>query len=139
MRACALLLAMLSLGLAPAPLPKPDPTKTDLKLFQGKWVRARLVIDGKPVTETVTTITITGARMQFPAAEDVWELTLDATRAPKTLESRGRGMTFYGLYRLEGDTLTMCCRQGMTAADRPRNFDDARAGTWVQVFQRQKR
>jgi uncharacterized protein (TIGR03067 family) len=136
--------AVLSLAFAPAPFPRPgkrDTNDSDLKKLQGAWVRARLTMNGRSNADS-TPITITGQRMQFPVPSDAWTLTLDVTKKPKTIDARqiGNGRNvFWGIYRLEGDTLTICWRHNVTEDQRPTTFDESAAGVWFQVYKRQKR
>jgi uncharacterized protein (TIGR03067 family) len=137
------------LAFAPAPLPKPpppDPNKADLKAMQGKWTRTLLIVDGRTTRKlrgAEVTATIKGDRMVY-SARDVWELTLDAKASPKRIDSKGAvpnvgNYLFLGVYRLEGDKLTICCREAQGGkGKRPADFDPAQRGVWLQVFERIK-
>ena len=133
-----------SLAFAPAPFPRPtrrDTSESDLKKLQGAWVRVTMTINGQPGAQN-TPITITGTRMQFPSAGDAWTITLDTSKRPKTLDARRIGSptnVFWGVYRLEGDTLTICWRHNVTEDKRPTDFDGSKSGIWYQVYKRQKR
>jgi uncharacterized protein (TIGR03067 family) len=104
-----LLLAVgLSLAFAPAPFPRPakrDPNKEDLKKIQGTWQepggfvwvirgsRLKFVVGGKTISE--------------------WQITLDAGKKPKQFDlhwraGSGQGVSPLGIYRLQGDVLTVC-------------------------------
>jgi uncharacterized protein (TIGR03067 family) len=142
-----LALAVLMLGFAPAPFPRSDRRKSnqsDLERCQGTWVRVQLHIDGQPRNEgpNGTTITITSNRLQFPVASDAWFISLDETKRPRQITYRGatdtvRRHVFRGVYRLEGDTLTICCRDG-EEKDRPLDLSATGQGIWLQVFKRRK-
>src|SRR5438876_567804 len=88
-RSSLLLAALLSLAFAPAPFPRPgkrDTSESDLKKMQGAWVRVKNTFHGRSQEANDTPVTITGMRMQFPAASDAWTITLDATKKPKTID-----------------------------------------------------
>jgi uncharacterized protein (TIGR03067 family) len=138
--------AALSLAFAPAPLPKPDSNKVDLKAMQGKWTRTLLVMGGSTTRQArgaEVTVTLKGDRMEF-SASDVWKLTLDAKARPRRIGLRGAvprvaKHLFLGVYRLEGDKLTICCRPVPDAkGKRPASFDPAQPGVWLEVFERIK-
>src|SRR5262249_26789279 len=130
------LLAVLCLGftLALADEPKPD-NRSDLEKMPGKWYRTRYVVAGEAQGEKAgeATIVIKGTHMQFPTPEDSWTITLDPTKDPKWFDYRGdipfpnprylRSNTdifFRGIYRLEGDTLTICSAYYGDEKDRPK-------------------
>jgi hypothetical protein len=46
-----------------------------------------------------------------------------------------KGGKGFGLCRLEGDTLTMCFRDG-DETGRPTSFDPTQKGVWLQVYRR---
>ena len=138
------LLAALALGFAPAPVPKKVPTsEAHLKAMQGKWRRVSLSIDGKPYPEAPggVFVTIKSDLMAFASPHDTWRVTLDPAKKPGRLDTRradGGGDPFWGVYRLDGDALTVCCRRGAKESDRPASFDPGQPGVWVQVFRRVK-
>src|SRR3954463_13989149 len=108
--------AVLSLAFAPAPFPRPgkrgDTNEGDLKKLQGAWVRVQLGISMQPGPDNCA-VTISGTRLQFPSKDDAWTLTLVATKKPKQIDARrvsNQKDVFQGVYRLEGDTLTVCWR-----------------------------
>jgi uncharacterized protein (TIGR03067 family) len=140
MRTLSLLLtAALALAAqaAPAPLPKPDSSKEDLKKLQGTW--ALVSRRGEPTFQIV----IAGNLMKFPHPDDQWAITLDAKKKPKVWDSTGvraglKGVIFRGIYRLKGDTLTLCNRQGAAERDRPTEFAH-KPGVLFRVYKRVKR
>jgi uncharacterized protein (TIGR03067 family) len=145
MRRPLLLAAVLSLAFAPAPRPKLNASKDDLAKMQGQWVRTSLTINGKKHDEPQgCAVTIKGDVLAFPSPDDAWKLTIDATKKPKWIDSRrvkpaGSIGPFWGVYRLEGDTLTICWREDANVTDRPADFDPSQRHVWLQVFQRKKR
>jgi uncharacterized protein (TIGR03067 family) len=138
MRTTVLALAATYLALAahaaPAPLPRPDPTKEDLKKMQGTWVQVRPRGDIR--------VEITEARIQWwtrgGSLMTEWAIKLDATRKPKALDGAALGinMRWRAIYRLEGDTLTICYH----TSRRPAKFVSSPADrVWVEVFKRLKK
>ena len=147
MRCVLPLFALVSLAFAPAPVyrPKRDTTQADLKAIQGTWCRTSLYIGGKRDTEIPgqIRIAITGTHLQFPTPDDAWTIALDAKKSPKLFDYRGatphtKDIIFRGIYRLEGDTLTICCNKGAQEKDRPTKFESSGETVWLQVFERVK-
>src|SRR5262245_8460500 len=121
--ASLLLLAVLCLAFAPAPFRRPDRVadpKDELRRLQGEWVRVSLHIDGKQSTGS-TEMTVTDTRMQFGGADDRWDISLDVRASPRRIDlvrTNDSKNIFRGIYRLDGDSLTVCARQYGTPADR---------------------
>jgi uncharacterized protein (TIGR03067 family) len=147
MRKCVALIAGLSLAFAPAPLPRPTTTQSELKKLQGEWVRLRVVTAGRetPQGAGVTTIVIQGNGLEYRTfgKPTKWALTLDARKKPKVFDIRGvsDGMAkyvYWGVYRLEGDTLTVCSRMGGPESGRPADFDASKPAHYLEVFKRKK-
>lgn len=148
-RVMPLLAALLSLALAPAPFPRSKPDeegKAALKALQGEWSRVRVTVSGVPHSEVgnETTVTITGDRMKYTnagKASNEWTLRLDGkATTPARLDRKGAsavvtGFDYLGIYRIEGDTFTLCsCYQ-----ERPTEFGGAGRGVYLEVFERVKR
>jgi len=113
MRRCVLLLFVLALlGFAPAPLPRqrrepPNP------LF-GTWMRGQ---ERMVLTEGLMSIHVRGEVLHYG-------MKIDPTARPMTFDLRGidpasvKGRSYEGIYRVEGDRLTMCY-----SSKRPANFE----------------
>ena len=138
---------VLLVGFAPAPFPrseKPESRKDQMKKLQGEWVRTRTVIAGRVFPVTAVTMIIDGDRMTDTLAgtrQNTWTIRLDAGKTPKVFDiemtTEGvKGTTFVGIYRLEGDTLTLCSRWSKAEKDRPKDFDGSKRGVWLEVFRR---
>jgi uncharacterized protein (TIGR03067 family) len=149
MRTCALLLAAAAaLAFAPAPFPRParrvsDPNQEVLKKLQGTWITVTRIAGGGVMRNH--TAVIAGDRVKYLLNGEVrteWAITLDATKKPGVFDQRkvggrvGLGEVMPGIYRLEGDTLTICYRQNGT--ERPANFDGSQRDNWLDVMKRQK-
>lgn len=134
MRRTLPLLAVLLTGFAPAPLPKHQPPdaagQADLRAVQGQWTER--FADSAAVT-------ITGDRMEY-SPEYVWKLTLNATADPRRIKATGvgskvAGRTRVGIYRLEGDKLIICWRQGSAGKlVWPSSLDPIHKDVWIEVF-----
>jgi uncharacterized protein (TIGR03067 family) len=143
------LFALLALGFAPAPLPKPDPSRIDLNEIQGQWIRVGCTVAGVSIRDPlqVTEVEVAGDRMKYAGpgvSTPQWTILLDARKKPKVLDVTGsdgaeKGVTYWGVYRLEGDTLTLCARKGGSPSVRPRDFAGTDQGVIVEVFKRRKR
>jgi uncharacterized protein (TIGR03067 family) len=148
-RILLLVAAGLVAGFAPAPFPrreKLDPGKLEWKKLQGEWARTRSLVGGRPQHTPPTTIIVAGDRLTYTfsgSTNHEYAMTLDAGKSPKVLDIRGvsqgvLGTNFWGVYRLEGDTLIVCSRLGPSASVRPTDFDESRPGVYFEVFQRRK-
>jgi uncharacterized protein (TIGR03067 family) len=139
--------ATLSLAWAPAPFPRPDRGKRGLEKLHGTWRRVHCSLHGKPVQMGEMTVEIVGDRMTIllpnkPKSE--WTITLDATKKLKVFDFTGRpgparGHCFLGVFRLDGDTLTVCSSTKGAAGVRPTSLDGSGHGVLLQAFTRLKR
>jgi uncharacterized protein (TIGR03067 family) len=138
-----LAIAVVSLAFAPAPFSRParrDNNESDLKKMQGKWVRIRNTVDGAEWGGG-TPVTITGNRMQFPSPDDAWTITLDVAKSSRWIDLvqvNQPQSNFRGVYRVQGNMLTICWRHNVTPANRPTSFAPKQSGVWYQVFERRK-
>jgi uncharacterized protein (TIGR03067 family) len=140
-----LLAAALSLAYAPAPFPKPDPTKEEMKKLQGTWLKVRSVPAG--LGENQGMLVFTAERMRYSVSGEMtgeYALTLNAKKKPKVFDFKGVGGlvvggVYRGIYRLDGDTLTICYVTSRNESDRPTDFDTNKGGVILSVYKRQKR
>lgn len=142
MRRLLLPFALLSLGFAPAPFLAPSkPGGDDLKRMQGIWACVSLITDGgtHDLTKSRITATVKGDRMCFGSPSDTWQMKFDWTSSPRRVDFHRVKKTgtnlLTGVYKLEGDKLTICWR---LSKDRPVNFSPTQPGVWVYVFQRKR-
>lgn len=118
----------------PAADSKEDAAKKDLDKLQGTWKMASLEVDGKTVPEDKlksSTLTIKGDKYIISVNDKTYEtqLTLDATEKPKTIDMKfldgaNKDKTALGIYKIDGETFTMC-RALNPGQARPQDF-----GTW---------
>jgi uncharacterized protein (TIGR03067 family) len=131
MRHAHALLLLLALDAAAAPVPfprppKPGSAKADLKAMQGEWVAVSCTTwvpdgPGKPgllMSEApAVRLVVAGDRLtqyQGDRVVGVYTVRLDASRSPRWVDAAavpGRlqhSAGSKGLYRLEGDRLTIC-------------------------------
>lgn len=143
MRRVLPLLVLMSLGFAPAPLPraKADTTAADLKRLQGAWLLASSTIDVRSLATSEITVSIEGTQMRFAfdgRPTRTWSFTLDGRPTLPRLDRGEIGLPanaiLRGIYRLDGDTLTLHSRRG----GRPDNFSGKGEGVIVEVFRRKK-
>ena len=147
MSCCAFL--ALALAFAPAPFPKPGKPaagQDDLKALQGTWSTVRRTSGGREVKSAgEVTVVIAGSTLKYLVNGMVrteWAITLDATKDPRVLDrtrigGATKGVVLRGIYRLDGDTLTICYRQRVGEAERPTSFAGSGIGVWVHVMKRQ--
>jgi uncharacterized protein (TIGR03067 family) len=142
-----LALAVLALGFAPAPFPKRERVKDDeSRKIQGTWVQVQQGFRGRGMMIVQSKLVITTDRMIYNAQTTnpyPYALTIDAKKQPMSYDIKGvvggptAGRNFQGIYKLEGDTLTLC----YTGAGQPRptTFDGPGRTGITEVYQRQKR
>jgi hypothetical protein len=124
MRRAVLLLVLLSLAFAPAPLPKAGRPQA-ARGIEGEWEG-----DGCRVLVTATRLVFYAGT---PRAVE-YELRHDAT----TYDLTNARNTFRGIYRIDGDTLTMCYNGDGTRPDRfhpPRTIK----GVYTEAYKRVRR
>jgi RNA polymerase sigma-70 factor (ECF subfamily) len=151
MKVRLLMIAAVGLALG-AGAARADEVGEDLKQFQGTWILDSVEVNGVKIdAETMKkqgheiTLTVKDQKftLKLKRGDVDGALKLDPTRKPRAYDSKGtdpEGVTHetVGIYKFEGDTLTVC----FVAAgkDRPTEFK-AGAGSEavVQVFKREKK
>jgi uncharacterized protein (TIGR03067 family) len=142
----------LAAGLVRAEDPKGGDAAKDLKQFQGTWalqsVEANgMMIDAEALKKAGHEITLTvkedKVTLKLKRGDVVGTIKLDPSKKPKAYGSKGtdpEGKTHeaVGIYKIEGDTLTVC--YVAAGKDRPTDFKaDAGSEAVVQVFKREKK
>jgi uncharacterized protein (TIGR03067 family) len=119
----------------------------DTKQLQGTWTCASAMIDGKPLAEEAAKklrLTLTADRYKTQRGEDEVlfdsTYTIDPTKNPKQIDMIGtegdlKGKAALGIYKLDGDTLTMC--YVMPGRERPAAFESLpQSGAFLVVWNR---
>ena len=126
-----ILVTALSLGFAPAPVyrPKPETKQGDMQRMVGVW-------ESVPATKG-DTMDISPGRMDIKGTHS-YALTLDPSARPPAFDLSGnpgaaQGRMFTGIYKLEGDTLTLAYRESKLG--RPTDFQKG----IVEVYKRKNR
>src|SRR5262249_25607900 len=125
-----LLAALPALAFAPVPKPKekPDPGKEDLKRLQGEWEMLECSVDGQRVKVRpgeASDVFKGDQLMTLNRGEVVTRssITLDARKSPRRMDVKTKGGNLLlAIYRLEGDTLTLCYKDEPGAKGHPADF-----------------
>src|SRR4051812_33035021 len=145
------LLMVVVVGLAlGADAPKKDEAAKDLKQFQGAWALDSMEINGVKVDadnlkKAGITMMVTGEKLILKLKRGDLEgtLKLDPTKKPRAYDAKGtdpEGKTHesVGIYKLDGDTLTICFVGA--GKNRPTEFKAGAGSEAVfQVFKRDKK
>jgi uncharacterized protein (TIGR03067 family) len=134
MRRCRplLLLVVLSAGFAPAPLPRADRRPKPPHEMVGLW------------TGGGGDLLITADRMTYNPGPERYEyaLTVNPNTSPPSydilgvVQNRNAGWQFSGIYRVQGDTLTLCYDSGK--GTRPASFDGQGRRGIVETYKRKR-
>src|SRR5262245_6172152 len=112
-----------------------DEVRKELKALEGMWKAAALEVGGVPLPkEPVPDFTfISGADGECTGkmvkSEYRATISVDPKKNPKTMDNAheagaSKGKKQYGVYKLEGDKLTVCITApGGAEADRPKDFN----------------
>ena len=98
---------------AAAPVPK-ELKKDDLARLEGEWQTVRAEFNGRDSNKGF--LVFTRDTVNWKASREVqdviWKLTVDASKSPKefTIVHNGGRSTYMGLYKLDGDKLTLAYR-----------------------------
>lgn len=129
-----------------------DPVEVDKSRLQGSWVCVKVEIDGeahdhgglaemKQVFEKDTLRFYRGGKH----VGDV-SFTIDPTTTPKAMDwtydspERLKGKTRRGIYRLDGDSLTICFNISADRKERPSRFETgSESGLFLHIYKRADR
>jgi uncharacterized protein (TIGR03067 family) len=119
---------------------KKDPAAKEPPTLVGDWLAETGVMGGKPENpppgSTITFLADGKLTMKEGGggAAEVGTYKADAKKDPAEIdispEGAGKGPTLAGIYKIEGDTLTLCFT--LTGADRPKAFTSP-AGSMVML------
>lgn len=124
-----------------------SPSNAEEAVLQGNWTAIKAERDGQPADDIVGhRLSFTGERFEIssPKGEALFggTVTSDASAKPASVDfalDRGAsaGTKWKGIYRLDGDTLTICDNAPDAAKDRPNAFEAKAGSGYVLVnFQR---
>ena len=128
--------------------PQQGPAGPDYNKLQGAWGLVALEVNGQPLTVEKlkeARLEIRGESYDFRLGETALALTyrLRPAETPKAIDltiasGRNKGKTFFGIYKLEGDTYTIC-RPTEPGKERPTAFaTKPGSGLMLVVWKRQK-
>jgi uncharacterized protein (TIGR03067 family) len=123
--------------------------KADLEKLQGTYKMVSLEVDGKSVPEgklASSTLTIKDDKYIIKVNEKTYEtrMTLDPEQKPKTIDMKfldgaNKDKTALGIYKIGGDTFTMC-RALNPGQSRPRDFATwPNTNTFLVVWKKQEK
>jgi uncharacterized protein (TIGR03067 family) len=126
--------------------PDKQAVQDELKRHQGTWVATSSIYDGQKAPEDV----VRSIRRTVEGDHVVWKragksfagtkIELDPAREPKTIDvipdgGRNRGERVLGIYKLEGDQLTIC--MAAPGQPRPQEFQAEKgSGCTLRTFSR---
>ncbi|MFO0844671.1 MAG: TIGR03067 domain-containing protein [Gemmataceae bacterium] len=124
-----------------------DDGKKDLKAMQGDWVGEKMVRDGMPFPDDSAQAlfrTMKGNAYtvhRFRTKAGAGTLKLDATKDPRQIDMTpdgGKAGTILGIYKIDGDTLTIC--YAPPKGKRPEAFESKEGtGVTLSVWVREKK
>jgi uncharacterized protein (TIGR03067 family) len=124
--------------------------RKELKALEGKWKTVAVEAAGKPFPkDAIPAFTfVTAADGKSTGRADGGEfrftITVDPKKNPKTIQNLHesgdfKGKKQFGIYKLEGDKLTVCMTPpGKAEGDRPKSFTTKDSTNVVFVFERVK-
>ncbi len=147
-QASLLILSLVAIGPCAAADPDDDAIKNELKKHQGTWIATSSIHDDQAAPEGI----VRSIKRIVSDDHVVWErdgkrfagtkIELGPTREPKTIDlipdgGPKRGEHVLGIYKLEGDVLTICT--AASGQPRPKQFKAGKgSGCTLQTFQRER-
>jgi uncharacterized protein (TIGR03067 family) len=101
------------------------------------------LIDKAP--EADRTVTIKGDKLiaNKSGKEDSITIKLDSSKTPAQITTtemkNGKAETSYGIYKVDGDTLTICMVEGGKEADRPKEFKTSKESKSILMTLKKKK
>jgi uncharacterized protein (TIGR03067 family) len=127
-----------------------DDVQKELKALEGKWKAVAMEAGGKPLPKEsipdFTFIVAANGKSTGQTQQGDYQATIavDPKKTPKTIDNlhetgAQQGKKQYGIYKLDGDTWTVCMtRPGFAESDRPKDFNTKDTANVVFVFERAK-
>jgi uncharacterized protein (TIGR03067 family) len=128
-----------------------DDVRKELKALQGNWKAVAVEAGGKAfpkdaIPDFTFVISADGKSTgKMPQSEYSATITVNPTKDPKTIDNLHesgdqKGKKQYGIYKLEGDKLTVCMTPpGSAEADRPKDFTTKDTRNVVFIFERTRK
>jgi uncharacterized protein (TIGR03067 family) len=126
----------------------PDASARDLEAMQGAWTMVSFEVNGNAVSEAQTRtgrLVVKGDKYAptLGGRKTTLTMVLDASKTPRTMDltfedGPNRGQTVKGIFKIEGDRLTVCRGLGSDTV-RPVEFSTgAESGLSLVVWRRTK-
>jgi RNA polymerase sigma-70 factor (ECF subfamily) len=139
-----IILTLLALGLLVAgDEPKSEDAKKEAEALRGTWTFSKMERDGGDLTDQFGGVEVRFEAEKFSSPGIEATFTLDPTKTPKAIdisykEGPAAGQTIKAIYKLEGETLTIC-RALSQGDERPKEFAaPAGSGRFLFQFKRNK-
>jgi len=133
---------LMGLGLLAAPGAKDEKDKDDLKKFEGTWVFTSWEHAGEALpaeARDTARWTMKGEKytFEFGGMTEEGTIKLDPSKKPATMdlaitEGQDKGKDQVGIYKIEGDTITVCLAPP-GAKDRPTEFKSTEDNGFILV------
>ncbi len=93
--------------------PKADDVKKEVEKLQGTWTISKIERDGEDLTEQIGGAEVEIEGEKYTAPNIAASFKLDPSKSPKSIdlsytEGPAAGKTIKAIYKLEGETLTIC-------------------------------
>jgi uncharacterized protein (TIGR03067 family) len=148
------LFGLLALVIGTGAVSARDDDKDELKKLEGTYLIVGMERGGEKMPagtlekapKEARTITIKGNKMSMARGKSEESITLkiDASKTPHeitTTETKpnGKSETMYGIYKLKGDTLTICGIDSEKPSERPKEFKTAKgSNAMIMILKKEK-